>query len=219
MYSAVATALFAARNINKDAAAEPGRVYVAGPIQAMNAVGAALKLDNSVSKSATSATNVFQKIAKYNALTKGAEKVLTIASNNVNPILCVSGVAKVALSDDPIYQAPIEAGSLLAMFGSEKLMKDHVENMLKSDKAKNLVKEASEIKILKPLFAYIEKNKAGGKVASIAKGVIFFTGSILGYGAGHYVSKELTDEIYRKNHLKHAEQKDSHKELNKNIDK
>jgi hypothetical protein len=133
----------------------------------MNAINAALKLDNAVSKSASSALDVFSRYAaKHKALDYTA-KGLKWASNNVNPLICASGALKVAMSDDKLSAAITETGALAAMFAGERAMK--------------------------AIFPSI--CKAGGKWGAILKGITFVAASIASYAAGHYMAKDIAKEV------------------------
>ena len=106
MYSAIGTALFGIRNLNKNDPKDIVRKSVAGELQLLNAskaaVGAIMKYDNAIGNSAKSAVNVFQEATKHNKIFNGAAKAVNWGCNNINPILCVSGGVKVLMSDDKL---------------------------------------------------------------------------------------------------------------------
>lgn len=101
MFSAVASGIFAVRNADKTKHGEVGRSAVtlgqtAGLVQEI------AKYDGLAANAARSTLSVFSDLAKQNKMFDYAGKVTKFAVNNVNPLICASGVIKTAMSDDKV---------------------------------------------------------------------------------------------------------------------
>ena len=93
MFSAVASGIFAVRNAKKTENGEVGRSAVTLG-QTAGVVQEVAKYDGTIAKTARSACSVFSDLAKENKAFEYAGKVTKFAVNNVNPLICVSGVIK-----------------------------------------------------------------------------------------------------------------------------
>ncbi len=194
MFSAVASGIFACRNADKTRNGEIGRSAVALG-QTAGVVQEVAKYDGMVANTARSAVSVFSDLAKQNKAFEYAGKATQFAVNNVNPLICVSGVIKTATSDDKVKTGITEAAALSAMFAGEGLIKKNYDSLIKSKTSKNLLKKASNTKILKPVFEYLEKNKLGGKVGNIIKGLAFVGVSITSYTLGQKAGENISDRV------------------------
>ena len=196
MFSAVASSFFTLRNIDKtkNKEGEIGRSVVAVG-QGAGVLQEIAKLDGAVAKTARSALSVFSDLAKENKAFKYAGKATQFAVNNVNPLICVSGVIKTALADDKIQTGVTEAAALSSMFIWEGMTKQHYNEIVNSTKCKNLVESASKTKLLKPVFEYLEKHKLKGKSGAVIKGLTFVTASITGYNIGEKSGGGLASKV------------------------
>ncbi len=79
----------------------------------------------SISSGILSAEESIKNLAKTDKIVGGISKVLNFTANNINPIICATGVAKVACAkDEKRTETAIEEGTALGvMFGSETLAK------------------------------------------------------------------------------------------------
>lgn len=196
MYSVAASSFFALRNADKtkNQEGEIGRSVVAVG-QAAGVVQEIAKLDGIVANGARSALSVFSDLAKDNKAFKYAGKATQFAINNVNPLICVSGVIKTSLSDDKVKTGVTEAAALSSMFVWEGCTKEYYENIVNSDKCKSLIESASKNRFLKPVFEFIEKHKLQGKVGSGIKALTFVAASMTGYTIGEKYGGNLADKV------------------------
>lgn len=194
MYSAVASSFFALRNVNKTEKGEVGRSTVALG-QTAGVVQEIAKYDGAVANTARSALSVFSDMAKQNKAFRYAGKATQFAVNNVNPLICVSGAIKTAMSDDKLKTGVTEAAALAFMFSGEGLTKLHYDRLVNSQTCKNLLNAASKTNILKPIFEYISKNNLGGKVGAIAKGLAFVAASLTSYSIGENIGGDLSSKV------------------------
>lgn len=190
MFSAVASGIFAARNVDKTANGDVGRSAVALG-QTAGLVQEVAKYDNFVAKGARSALSVFSDMAKQHKAFEYAGKVTKFAVNNVNPLICASGVLKTAMSDDKVKTGITEVAALSTMFMAEACVKHNYDLVVNSD----IVSKALKSNMLKPLRQILEKNKLTGKVAGIIKGILFVAASMTAYSAGQRVGEDIADKV------------------------
>lgn len=194
MYSAAASSFFALRNVDKTENGEVGRSAVAwGQIAGVTQEVA--KYDGAIANTARSALSVFSDMAKQNKAFEYAGKATQFAVNNVNPLICVSGAIKTAMADDKIKTGTTEAAALAFMFAGEGLTKLHYDKLVNSQTCKNLLESASKTTVLKPVFEYISKNKLGGKVGAILKGIAFVAASMTSYSIGENIGGDLSSKV------------------------
>ena len=155
MFSPVASCIFACRNVDKTKNGDVGRSAVAAG-QAAGLVQEVSKYDGLVANSARSALSVFSNLAKENKAFEYATKAVKFAADNVNPLICASGVVKTAMSDDKIGTGVTEATALTAMFAGEGMIKKYYDKAVNSSSVKNGIKNLSKNKIMKPVFEYLE---------------------------------------------------------------
>ena len=125
----VANILFTIRNGNRTQNGEGGRGLVT--------VGQAAKFfkqvssyDNMFGHGTKSAINAFQKIAQSDKTFKYISKGVKFASENINPLICVSSGINVLTSDDKQSAVIAEAGNLAGMFAMEGWMKKHLDGIV-----------------------------------------------------------------------------------------
>lgn len=194
MFSAVASGIFAVRSADKAQKGDVGRSAVclgqtAGVIQEV------AKYDGIVANSARSAISVFSDLAKENKAFEYAGKVTKFAINNVNPLICASGVIKTAMADDKLKTGIIETAALTTMFAGEDFIKNNYDKIVNSEKCKNILEKASNNKILKPVFEYLEKNNLKGKAGMLIKGLTFVGGSMSSYALGQNLGEKIADKV------------------------
>ena len=183
MFSPVASCIFACRNVDKTKNGDVGRSAVAAG-QAAGLVQEVSKYDGLVANSARSALSVFSNLAKENKAFEYATKAVKFAADNVNPLICASGVVKTAMSDDKIGTGVTEATALTAMFAGEGMIKKYYDKAVNSSSVKHGIKNLSKNKIMKPVFEYLEKHQLKGKAGAIIKGLLFVGGSMTSYAIG-----------------------------------
>lgn len=201
MYSAVASTIFAARNADKTQKGDIGRGAVTLG-QTAGVVQEVAKYDGLAAKGARSALSVFSELAKENKAFEYAGKATQFAVNNVNPLICVSGVIKTAMSDDKVGTGITEAAALSAMFAGEALTKRYYDEIINSDTCKKMLEKASENKYLKPIFEWLEKNNYNGKAGLIIKGLTFVAASMTAYSIGQKIGKNISDDVKKEFNIK-----------------
>lgn len=194
MFSAVASTIFAVRNVNKTQNGEVGRSTVALG-QTAGVIQEIAKYDNIVSKTARSALSVFSDLAKEHKAFEYAGKFTKFAVDNVNPLICVSGVIKTMTSDDKLKTGITEAAALSAMFTGESLVKKNYDKVVNSSAFKNSLNKVSKNKYAKPIFEYLEKHNLKGKAGLIIKGLFFVSASISSYSIGQKIGGKLADVV------------------------
>lgn len=195
MFSAVASGIFAARNVDKTRNGDVGRSAVALG-QTAGLVQEVAKYDNIVSKGARSALSVFSDMAKEHKAFEYAGKVTKFAVNNVNPLICASGVVKTAMADDKVQTGITEAAALSTMFMAEAAVKHNYNNVVNSKCCQNAISQLSNARITKPIFEFLEKHKLKGKVGNIIKGLTFVAASMTAYSAGQALGDDVAKRIH-----------------------
>jgi len=197
-FSPIASGLFCIRNTGKAKNGETGRETVAA-LQGLTVAQALMKLDNTVSKSATSAFETLSKFSQGKPLLEGTGKLIKFGTGNINSLIGVAGAIKVANSDDKLESGITEAGALTTMVAGEALFKQNYESIAKTKTVQEGIQTLSESKVTKPVFEYLAKNKAaGGRAGAVAKGLGLFTVSLGGYALGHCIAKDGAKEICSK---------------------
>lgn len=190
MFSAVASGIFAARNVDKTANGDIGRSTVALG-QTAGLVQEVAKYDNVFAKGARSALSVFSDLAKENKAFEYAGKVTKFAINNVNPLICASGVVKTAMSDDKIGTGISEAAALSTMFLAESVVKHNYDNVVNSNACKKLMSKVSKT----DAYKFLEKHKWTGKAGMIVKGLAFVAASMTAYSVGKSVGDDIANKV------------------------
>lgn len=194
MYSAIASGIFAARNVDKTSNGEVGRSAVALG-QTAGVIQEIAKYDGMIAKSARSAVSVFSNLAKENKAFKYAGKITKFAVDNVNPLICASGVIKTAMSDDKIQTGITEVAALSTMFAGEAFVKNKYDKFIESKTCKDALAKASKNKYLKPVFEYLEKHKLKGKAGMIVRALTFVAASMTAYTIGHNMGDNLAHRV------------------------
>ena len=131
--------------------------------------------------------------AQSQTLLEYAGKATQFAINNVNPLICASGVVKTAMSDDKVKTGITEAAALSAMFLGEGIIKRHYDNVTSSKTVQDGIKKLSESRLGKPIFEYLEKHKLTGKAGAIVKGLTFVAGSMTSYSIGQELGEPIAN--------------------------
>ena len=194
MFSPIASCIFACRNVDKTKNGDVGRSTVAlgqtaGLLQEVS------KYDGLAANSARSALSVFSKLANEHKAFEYAGKAVQFAADNVNPLICASGVLKTAMSDDKVGTGVTEVAALSAMFAGEGLIKKHYDKAVNSKTVKEGISKLSKTKVLKPLFEYLEKHKLKGKAGAIIKGLLFVGGSMTSYAVGQKFGEATANRV------------------------
>ena len=194
MFSPVASTIFAFRNAEKTKNGEVGRSVVTLG-QGVGVLKEVAKYDNIFAVGAKGALDAFNTMAKENKALSYAGKCLKFTADNVNPLICASGVVKVAMSDDKVHDGIVEAVALAGMFAGEALMKDNFNDFFNEKTFKSIAKKAEQSGVLKDFAELVQKSKYTGKVASVLKGVAFVMGSIGSYSLAQKVGEGYADKI------------------------
>lgn len=166
MANAVSSLIFACRNVDKTQNGEIGRAPVAAA-QGINVLGEIARYNKAIAKGTDAAVSVFNNLAERSKPVDYALKGVKWATKNVNPLICVSGGLKVAMSDDKTSSAVKEVAALSTMFAGEGIAKKVLPKLIKSN----------------------------GKVGMAARGLLFVGASITSYSAGEYVGVDLAKNI------------------------
>ncbi len=194
MFSAVASGIFAFRNADKTRNGEIGRSAVTVG-QTAGLVQEAAKGSSVFSGLARSTISGFSNLAKdYKALDYTG-KAVKFAADNVNPLICASGVIKTAMSDDKVGTGVTEVAALGTMFAGEGLIKLHYDKIVNSDTVKQTGKTLAKVPIIKQTCDYVTKHKLGGKIGAITKGLVFVGGSMGSYAVGEKIGNDAARRV------------------------
>ena len=194
MFSPIASTIFTYRNFDKTEKGEIGRapVFIG---QAAGVLSEVAKYDNAIAVGAKNALSVFGDLAQGNKALDYAGKFAKFASENVNPLIAVSGGIKVLMSDDKQSTAIKEAAALSAMFAGEGLVKNYYDKLANSNAVQSALKSASNKKFIKPVVEFLAKKKWGGAVGAIFKGLLFVAASMSSYEIGHLAGDKIAKKV------------------------
>ena len=185
MSNVFSSAIFCARNVDKAENGDVGRIPVFIG-QGKNVINSIMSLDNSIGKSAKSASDVFQKACKSEPILEYVGKGADFASKHVNSLICLSAGIKVYNSDDKVAAAIQQGTALTAMFAAEGYMKKHMDEVVK-------IKGVD--KIAEKILTFSAKTPGFKPLPAIIKGVAFVIGSTTAFMLGEKVGKDLTQEL------------------------
>ncbi len=194
MFSALASTYFIGRNVDKVQQGDIGRSAVAAG-QVVGVMQDAAQKSGLVGNAARGTINLGTKLAQYNKGFEYAGKALKFAADNVNPLICASGVLKTAMSDDKVKTGITEAAALTAMFAGEGLTKLNYDKLLNSKVIKSVIEKLSNTKIAKPILEYLSKNNLNGKVGAAIKAIVFIAASMGSYAIGQKYGEQLADRV------------------------
>ena len=191
MFSPIASTIFTYRNFEKTENGEIGRapVFIG---QAAGVLSEVAKYDNAVAVGAKNVLSIFSDLAEGNKVLNYAGKFAKFASENVNPLIAVSGGVKVLMSDDKQDTAIKEAVALTAMFTGEGLVKKNYAKIVNTDCVKRVIKSISANKFVQPLTRLVAKNKWGAALGEIVKGCLFVAASMTSYNVGHKAGEKIS---------------------------
>ena len=169
----VANILFFVRNGNRTQNGEGGRglVAVGQGVKFFNQVS---KYDNMFGNATKSAISAFKRISESDKTFKYISKGVKFASENVNPLICVSSGINVLTSDDKQTALISEAGNLAGMFAMEGWMKKHLDGI-------------------------VEKLPISKKWKPIVRGIAFVIGSIGASTICYKLAKKGADKLKEQN--------------------
>lgn len=185
MSNVVASTIFCIRNTNKVEHGQIGRVPVAMG-QAKNVFNTVKELDNSIGKTAQTASSIFNKASKGEKLLEYGGKFVNFASKAVNPLICVSAGIDVITAEDKDTALIKNSLALGSMFAVEKTMKKH---MHKVTEIKGVDKIAEKV-------MSIAKTQKGQKnLATVIGGVAFVIGSCTAYSIGEKLGTVVASKV------------------------
>jgi len=189
----VRSAIFSYRNSEKTENGEIGRAAVALG-QAKKVVDYISTLDNKVGKQTSGALEALKSAAKTDSTLKLAGKVIDFSSKNINPLICFSSAIDVARSDNTEEALIVNTTALATMFGTEHLMKNHLESIFTQAGA-GIMKAKGKSELVDKAVTSLSKMKYAGKISPIAQGVAFVVGSCTAYGVGEKFGKLLVNGV------------------------
>lgn len=207
----VPSGIFCWRNIQKFENGEKARGTVA-IAQGAKVAQAVSKYNETVAKTASSASNVFRNMAKESKVIDYTGKAVKWATKNVNPLICASGVVKVAVSDDKVGTAITETGALAGMFAGEGIAKRVLPLVFNEKNITTVAKSMGKTKFLKPISEFLLKSGNSSKAAAILKGIAFVCASIASYNVGRKLAEPYAGRVKAGMGIK------TEKEENKKID-
>ena len=189
--SAISSLIFACRNVDKTKNGEIGRAPVAAA-QGIKVLNEAVRYNKALSSGADAAISAFDQLAKKSKIVDYGMKGVKWATNNVNPLICVSSGIKVVMAEDKTSTAIKEVAALSTMFAGENIAKRLLNN---KELHKNILTKLTEK--APELMAKITP-KLKGKTGTIIKGVSFVAASIASYTIGESLGKNLANEAKAK---------------------
>ncbi|HNW26477.1 MAG TPA: hypothetical protein PKI94_06780 [Candidatus Gastranaerophilaceae bacterium] len=190
MTNAVASAIFCARNVDKTKHGEVGRSAVAVG-QAKKVIDSIIQLDKKLGKGPAKAVENILNFSNKSKALQAIGKITKFASDNINPLICVSSGIKVLTSDDKKTTLINETGALSGMFISEKVAKKLLDNMVESKTVKELCEKGIKSADAK---GYRTLSKLIKSSPTILKGILFVFASIGGYSIGSKIAKKISSK-------------------------
>lgn len=200
LYNTAKAGVFSCRNVDKTVNGAPVRAAVAAG-QVYNGVGAAAEF----SKSAKHWKNSIDAVAKTSSALGYLAKASMMASNVVNPLICVDGIVKIAKAkeEDKQSEAIKQVCSLGMMFGFERTAKTFMTSEGRAKFLKTSLGQTQKGKTLLKLMRKLDAfSVAAGKSSNwakfgipIVKGLSFVCMSIAGYSIGSKISDNINDYI------------------------
>ncbi len=199
MSNVISSAIFCARNVDKaENQDKVGRWAVAAG-QAKKIADYVTTLDNSVGKEASATIDLLKKYSKEKKVLGYAGKAINLASENVNPLICVSAGLDVLNAKDKDSAVITNATALAAMFAVEDQMKKHLDEIPKISYVKKAVEKFKTSKVGKEIVAdalkFAERNKSTKAIPAIVHGTAFVVGSCTAYNVGEKFGKLLARDI------------------------
>ena len=201
----VPSGLFCYRNFKKTENGEVARapVFVFQGAKVLAAAGKAVnQYDNSIARSASETVSEWSKYTKQYKGLDYVDKGAKWGMNHINHLICAASIYKVAKakSDDKVNTAVTEAGTLSGMFAGEGWMKENLGKYINEKNVSELAEKLANKQGLAEVSEFLLKSGNAGKVASIAKGVTFVTGSVIASTLGGKGGKYIADKVCPKKH-------------------
>lgn len=186
MSNVVSTALFCTKNFKKaEDNCDASRLIIAGS-QLNSAVRNVSVFDHAIGKTAKTAVDAFESVAKHDKVVSALGKGVNFLSQHVNPIICVTSGIKVLNSDDKKSEAIKQTSALSSMFIVEHAMKKNFDN----------IREIKGMEKVADKFMKFAKNmKCEKTLPAIIHGIAFVAGSTLAYAAGEKFGTLAAQEI------------------------
>ena len=181
----VTSAIFGVRNYEKGNDGHTLR-YAVALGQAKRVADFVTTLDNSVGKTARTATEAIGKASKGSIFLESVGRVANFSSTHINPLIIGSAVLDVVNSENKVETAVVSASALGTMFTTEKLMKKYLKDVPKLSCFK---------KITAAVTKAFEGTKYGKYVGPVLEGLAFVGGSITGYAVGERFGKTLIGKL------------------------
>lgn len=188
MTNALSSAIFCVRNVDKTKHGEVGRSAVAVG-QAKKVVDSVMKIDGKIGKGTTKAIENVINFSNKSKTLQFSGKIIKFASDNINPLICVSSGIKVAMAEDKETTFINEAGALSGMFLAEKHAKKGLNKLFESKTVTELCEKgvkAADAKGYKAISSAIKSSP------TVLKGLFFVFASIGGYTIGSKIAKKIT---------------------------
>lgn len=202
--------IFCWRNIQKFQNGEKARGTVAFA-QGAKVVQAVSQYNETFANTASSASNVFNNLAKESKIIDYTGKAVKWATKNVNPLICASGVVKVAVSDDKVGTAINETGALAGMFAGEGIAKRVLPLVFNEKNITSAAKTIGKAEFLKPVSEFLLKSGNSSKAAAILKGIAFVCASIGSYSIGQKLAHPYAERVKAGLGIKTEEKPDTKK--------
>lgn len=170
--------------------------------QGAKIIDAITKYNDSTAKTASKAFSIYSEYAKKYKAVDYAGKAVNWTTHNVNPLICISGGIKVLNSDDKVHTGITQVGALSGMFLGEGLIKLNMPKLINEANINKLAETCADKNILKPMAEKLIKSGGSGKIASIAKGLLFVCGSITSYNIGEKIGNNAADRICKDGGIK-----------------
>ncbi|MDD3420579.1 MAG: hypothetical protein PHE78_08315 [Candidatus Gastranaerophilales bacterium] len=185
MSNVISSAIFCARNVDKAERQDKVGRWAVAVGQGKKVFDYVRTLDNDLGKGANEAYKNITMVSEKSKALQGLGKAVDFASKKVNPLICVSSGIDILRAKDK-EEAFVENGAALGgMFATEKLMKDHLDDVVKIKGIDTIAQ-----KVMK----YSTKNKYTKAIPSIIHGTAFVIGSCTGYSIGQKFGKLLLNE-------------------------
>ena len=182
--SIVSSSIFGIRNCDKGNDGHVVRFWVAlGQIR--NVFNAIKEIDNSIGKTAQTASALLDHAANNSIFVEGLGKAAKFAGKHINPLIVASGIYDVCVSDNKLDTAVVTGTALTTMFTGEKLMKKYMNDIPKLNCFKGIAEKIGTI---------AATTKYGKFIGPVLSGVSFVLGSCMSYFVGEKIGKALINK-------------------------
>lgn len=194
MSNVISSAIFCARNVDKAENQDKVGRWAVAVGQGKKVFDYVKTLDNDLGKGANEAYKTITMVSKDSKALQGLGKAIDFASKKVNPLICVSSGIDILRAKDKEEAFVLNGAALMAMFGTESLMKKHMDENI----AQKCLEKASKIKGLENaaenFLKFTEKNKFTKAIPAMIYGTAFVIGSCTGYSVGQKFGQLLLND-------------------------